>query len=91
MPGRNDEAKAPRSAFRQVRVGPNEVDYVADDVTIRSFIPKTSPAAKGRYKQVDIGKDVTVRYFGTKSEAVAQSEPVSNAVQSAERSLPVSK
>lgn len=91
MAGRTGEAKAPRSAFRQVRVGPNEIDYVADDVTIRSFIPKTSPATKGRYKQVDIGKDVTVRYFGTKPAAVAQSEPVSNAVQSAERSLPVSK
>src|SRR5579864_1928727 len=34
-------AMAPRSAFRRVQVGPNEVDYIADDVTIRSFTSRS--------------------------------------------------
>jgi len=56
---------ASRSAFKRVRVGAEEVDYVAEDVTIRRFMPKPAPArVTGRYKEVQFGKDVTVRYFG---------------------------
>lgn len=64
-PGGMVYVPAPRPAFKQVRVGTDEVDYVAEDVTIRHFVPK--PAAtrvSGRYKEVHFGKDVTVRYFG---------------------------
>ena len=56
---------APQSAFKRVRVGADEVDYVAEDVTIRRFMPKPAPArATGRFKEVHFGNDVTVRYFG---------------------------
>ncbi len=57
------DAMAPGPAFRRVQVGPNEVDYVAEDVTIRHF--KTHPTgaqAGSSRKRVNIRKDVTVRY-----------------------------
>jgi signal transduction histidine kinase len=66
-------AMAPSPAFRRVQFGPNEVDYVAEDVTIRHFA--THPAKKNArsvWKQVAIGKDVTVRYFSNESTAVSQ-------------------
>jgi hypothetical protein len=66
--GMND-TMAPSPAFRRLWVGPNEVDYVADDVTVRYF---TARPAKPRTrinddKEVNIGQDVTVRYFAHKS------------------------
>lgn len=74
--------KGSNSAFKRVRVGPNEVDYVADDVTIRKFTPKTKAAqAPSAYKQVDIGNDVTVRYFPRKSAVVSQARPEPGASQ----------
>jgi hypothetical protein len=52
-------------ALKQVRKGPNEVDYVADDVTMRVFTHK--PAAKrnrpANARVAEFGDDVTVRYF----------------------------
>lgn len=71
------ETKAPSSAFRRVQVGPNEVDYIAEDVTIRHFtaIPKPQRAS-GRYQKVESGTDVTVRYFASKPTAV-QAGPMS--------------
>jgi hypothetical protein len=61
-------------AFRRVRVGRNEVDYVAADVTIRHFVTKSaSPRTRAGYKQVNIGNDVTVRYFPPKPTTVSQS------------------
>jgi signal transduction histidine kinase len=66
-------AMAPSPAFRRVQFGPNEVDYVAEDVTIRHFI--TRPArkkARSVWKQVAIGKDVTVRYFSNDSTVVSE-------------------
>jgi hypothetical protein len=50
-------------AFQRVEVGPNEVDYVAEDVTVRIFTPPPKPRAVQRGNQVDIGEDVTVHYF----------------------------
>jgi hypothetical protein len=80
--GETEEAKDPGSAFKRVRVGPNEVDYIAEDVTIRHFT--TRPALpRVRYKEVHIGEDVTTRYFVSK--------PVSTVAQSLDRSFPVSK
>ena len=35
--------KTARAAFRRKRVGQNEVDYVANDVTIRLFTPGSTP------------------------------------------------
>ena len=61
------QAGVPNSAFKRLRVGKNEVDYVADDVTIREFRSAPSQAdARASAKQVNIGKDVTVRYFDSK-------------------------
>lgn len=51
-------------AFKRVRVGPNEVDYIAEDVTIRTFERKSSkPQIRNAAHEVNFGNDVTVRYF----------------------------
>ncbi len=64
-----NDTMAPSPAFRRLLVGPNEVDYVADDVTVRYF--KARPAKPRTRinddKEVNIGQDVTVRYFAHKS------------------------
>ncbi len=59
--------EADSSAFRRIRIGQNEIDYVADDVTIRIFKnnPEASPM-RIAYKQVSFGNDVTVRYISPK-------------------------
>ena len=51
--------------FRRVRIGPNEVDYIADDVTIRHFeIRSAKPLIRrGTEKEITFGDDVTIRYF----------------------------
>jgi hypothetical protein len=41
--GSAPHAKPTHSAFRRMRVGENEVDYVAEDVTIRLFTPRPTP------------------------------------------------
>jgi hypothetical protein len=57
---------APGPEFRQVRVGPNEVDYLAEDVTIRHFMPTPArPRVPRAYKEVHLGEDVTIRYFSS--------------------------
>jgi hypothetical protein len=54
-----------RTAFKRVRVGPNEVDYLADDVTVRTFSDKVAVkrARVSESRIAHIGNDVTVRYF----------------------------
>ena len=53
-----------RHGFRRVRVGANEVDYIAADVTIRQFENQHSePRLGSDLKEVNFGDDVTVRYF----------------------------
>jgi len=72
-PGERTNAMAPSPAFRRIQSGPNEVDYVAEDVTIRHFITRpTRRRARSVWKQVAIGKDVTVRYFSNESMSVSQ-------------------
>jgi hypothetical protein len=68
---------APTSAFRRVQVGPNEVDYIAEDVTIRDFTirPARRPTRVSN-RQVNIGEDVTIRYFSNKPTADSQPAPV---------------
>ncbi len=79
--------KVPSPAFRRVRVGPNEVDDIAEDVTIRHFTPTLAPTQVQReYKEVHIGADVTIRYFATNQAVVPRTRPVS-----VDRSLPLSK
>ncbi len=62
-PGVKD-AKPAGHGFRRVRVGKNEVDYVAEDVTVRYFTYEPAqPRPKGNSRIQYIGNDVTVRYF----------------------------
>lgn len=78
---------APGPAFRRVQVGPNEVDFIADDVTIRHFLP--SPARRRRssaYKEVHFGEDVTIRYFASNPAVAPQTPPLS-----LDQSLPLSQ
>jgi putative methionine-R-sulfoxide reductase with GAF domain len=59
------ESKHAGAALKQVRKGPNEVDYVADDVTMRVFTHK-SAAKRSRpanTRVAEFGDDVTVHYF----------------------------
>jgi hypothetical protein len=62
-----------------VRVGQNEVDYIAEDVTVRYFTDESaSQGMRVRYKQVDFGEDVTVRYFAPKPSIGPPMRPVAN-------------
>jgi hypothetical protein len=83
--------RTPRSAFRWVQAGPNEVDEIADDVTIRHFTPKSAARLAGSGKRVSVGDDVTVRYFASQPAVLSQERPVSATGQAAERSLPATK
>jgi hypothetical protein len=57
-------SKAPSQAFRRVRIGPHEIDYISDDVTIRHFENPTARLQLQKdVKEVSFGRDVTVRYF----------------------------
>lgn len=90
--GRARDSKAALSAFKRIRVGQNEVDYVAEGVTIRLFTPRPTPTrAPDLNGQLKIGEDVAVRYFANKPALVPQTRPDSVAAQSLERPLPVSK
>jgi hypothetical protein len=73
--GPRDEM-APNAAFRKVRIGPNEVDYIAKDVTIRHFA-NSQARPQRNVKLVNIGDDVTVRYFSSESEVASQATPLS--------------
>jgi len=47
-----------------VRVGPAEVDYISDDVTIRRFETRPAKAQiRSNAREVRFGDDVTLRYF----------------------------
>jgi hypothetical protein len=79
--------KVSRPAFRRVQVGPNEIDDIAEDVTIRHFTPTLAPTrVHRRYKEVQIGADVTIRYFASNQAVVPRTRP-----ESVDRSLPLSK
>jgi putative methionine-R-sulfoxide reductase with GAF domain len=81
-----------RSAFKRVRVGPNEIDYIAEDVTIRRFTQEPAPLQmRPRNKQIHIGEDVTVRYFEYTPAVLRQPAPLSVSAQSAESPPPTSK
>jgi len=73
---REDVRKTAGTIPQWVRVGNNELDYVAQDVTVRYFTPKPLPQpVQSRNNQVRyISEDVTVRDF--------TSEPLPRPVQS---------
>jgi hypothetical protein len=79
------------AGFKRIRIGPHEVDYIAEDVTIRHFT--TGPAqrlARTGEKQVNFGDDVTVRYFAYTPTAVSQTPPALAASQSTKHPIPTS-
>ena len=80
------------SAFKRVRVGSNEVDYVTEDVTMRVF---TVRPVKGHVqhmeREVHIGDDVTVRYFACGFCDTSQARRPPAIGMSVERSSPASK
>jgi hypothetical protein len=85
------DTRAPSPAFRRVRVAPDEVDYMAEDVTIRNFTK--SPArhdARIKLREVMIGQDVTVRYFARPS-TVSQTVPAPLPTQASEHPSPASQ
>lgn len=70
------EAGAPATAFKRVWAGKDEVDYISDDVTIRHFRQLPAPKKTSAWsKQVNIGKDVTVRYFNSPASPAVQASP----------------
>jgi hypothetical protein len=76
-----------RPRFMRVQVGPNEVDYVAEDVTIRQF---TTPVPLSRPTSVDersdIGDDMTMHTNKYKAEVLPESgRGKSDAIHSAPR------
>ena len=74
--------------FKRKRIAPNEVDYFAEDVTMRVFSPRReNPTAERWIRQVKYGNDVTVRYFA--SEPTGRSSASTD--QTVERSTTVSK
>jgi hypothetical protein len=84
--GGTEHLKNAGSAFTRVRVGQNEVDYIAEDVTIRRFTPNPAPPQmRVGEKRVEFGEDVTVRYFASKPPVAPQAKPVSAVARSVER------
>jgi hypothetical protein len=67
-----DGRKTARTLPRWVWVGQNELDFLAQDVKVRYFIPRPPPQRLqlGKSHVEYIGEDVTVRYF-TPEQAVA--------------------
>jgi hypothetical protein len=89
---RTHHKKVAHSAFRRKRVGQDEVDYVANDVTIRLFTPGPTPTRVAHPpKQRHIGKDVTVRDFEPEPATASKTRPGSAMAQAAERPALVSK
>jgi len=78
---------APSGAFRRVQIAPNEVDYVAEDVTIRNFTAARRQETRSNFKEVKIGRDVTVRYFAGPS-AMSQKPPASLQTSASEHLSP---
>jgi hypothetical protein len=53
------------TGFKRVPVGRGEVDYIAEDVTIRTFAirPAGRQIRRNAQSEISFGDDVTVRYF----------------------------
>ncbi len=72
-PSGTHQTNEARPRFTRFQIGPNEVDYVAEDVTIRQFKkPVRSSHPPAVAKQFDIGDDVTVRTYKYKAEVLPE-------------------
>jgi hypothetical protein len=61
--GRSEGARG-GTAFKRVWINANEVDYIAEGVTIRHFATASpKPPIRSVMKEVEFGDEVTVRYF----------------------------
>jgi hypothetical protein len=61
--GRSEDARR-GTAFKRVWINANEVDYIAEGVTIKQFTTASpKPPIRSGIKEVEFGDDVTVRYF----------------------------
>jgi hypothetical protein len=80
QPARTPKVVGP--GFTRIRVTPNEVDYIAEDVTIRYFAHESAaqrmPPA---YNEVNFGEDVTVHYFAPKLTVGSSIRPVATIAQ----------
>ena len=57
--------------FKHVQITADEVDDIAEDVTIRHFTAKSiQPQMQNVVKEVNLGDDVTVRYYANGAPAV---------------------
>ena len=82
----------PKSAFRRVRIGPKEVDYISEDVTIRQF--RTAPAkpqTQSSEKETNFGDDVTVRYYAYTPTTAATPRTSSEATAPTKHIMPASR
>lgn len=71
LPGNIKEKTRGVPEFKRVRISPDEVDDIAEDVTIRRFATRaTQPQLQGVVKEVSFGDDVTIRYFANGAPAV---------------------
>lgn len=65
--------KGTHTAFKRIRVGLTEIDYVSDDVTIRHFLRNSTLRSRAvPHKTIDFGDDVTMRYFEPKRAMTVQ-------------------
>ena len=86
-----EDTMAPSPAFKRLRIGPHEVDYIAENVTIRySTNRPTIPKTRINANEVNMGDDVTVRYFAHKA-TVSQTRPASMSTQTKEHASPASQ
>lgn len=76
--GEKSKSTTARTAFRRVRVGQNEVDYIAEDVTVRDFTskPRAQWGRVGERQVAYFGDDVTVRYFTPKPTVMSSAQPL---------------
>ena len=79
------KGRAAKATFERVPIGENEVDFIAEDVTIRYFSPNSAPRQVVD-KEIYIGEDVTVRYLAPPPAVVPPARPVLSAAQPVERS-----
>lgn len=79
--------KAARTMPQWMRVGNDELDYVAQDVTVRYFTPKPAPqrVRDGNSQIRYISEDVTVRYFTPKQAVAPLLHPVGSTAQPVDR------
>jgi hypothetical protein len=86
------QAAGPLAGFKRIRIGPKEVDYLAEDVTIRHFATGSAGSlTRTPKKNVDFGDDVTVRYFAYSPRAGAQSSRVPQGTEIPKPPLPTTQ